>query len=711
MPNNNVGGVSVSVRLDDRDALKQLDALKAKIAKLNASLQEKRTQRDTIAQQMDQAEAAAERARQKVQKLQAALASAAPGDKAGIRTQLTAANADLREQTRNMDKLNNQYQKLDAEIATGETSLESMTGQTALLEQQIAASNSTMAKLESAANKAAKKIEKAVDRVGRMIRRVFVFALITRALRGLREYLGSVLMSVPEFSASLGQLKSALLTLAQPIMEIVIPALVRLLQIITQVITAIATLVSRIFGKTYSESQAAASALYDQAKAYKEIGGAAKKAAKSLAAFDELNILSNNSGSGGGASATAGTPAFDISEMDDSQLRKILDIVEAIGAALLAWKIGSALGLGLTGIIGLAMLLYSTIQFVKEYLETWDEGITWDHLKDLFAWLAVAAAGAYLAFGAMGAGIVMILGGIAIAILAVKDAWTNGVTWENMAALLGGIAVAALGAYLAFGAVAAGIVLVIGGIAMLVVGIKDVMENGLNLKNGLLVIAGILATGLGISLIVGSWIPMLIAAIVAVVAAITMVGGTFEQIVRAVKRILSGLITFITGVFTGDWEKAWEGLKDIFYGIINVILGLVGGLVNVLIKGLNWLISQMNKISFDVPEWVPGIGGKHVGVNINQIPEWQVPELASGAVIPPNREFLAVLGDQTSGTNIEAPLDTIVAAFRQALGERGGGANRTIILQVDKHELGRVTFDAYNAESQRIGMRLGGNRA
>ena len=82
-----------------------------------------------------------------------------------------------------------------------------------------------------------------------------------------------------------------------------------------------------------------------------------------------------------------------------------------------------------------------------------------------------------------------------------------------------------------------------------------------------------------------------------------------------------------------------------------------------------------------------------------------MPHLASGAVIPPNREFLAVLGDQTKGTNIEAPLDTIVAAFRQAMGE---GGNRTIVLQVDRQELGRIVFDTYNAESGRVGMRLGG---
>ena len=66
-----------------------------------------------------------------------------------------------------------------------------------------------------------------------------------------------------------------------------------------------------------------------------------------------------------------------------------------------------------------------------------------------------------------------------------------------------------------------------------------------------------------------------------------------------------------------------------------------------------------------------------------------------------------MLGDQTSGTNIEAPLDTIVAAFRQAMRDNAGGS-RTIVLQVDRRELGRIVFDAYNTESTRVGVQLGG---
>lgn len=86
-----------------------------------------------------------------------------------------------------------------------------------------------------------------------------------------------------------------------------------------------------------------------------------------------------------------------------------------------------------------------------------------------------------------------------------------------------------------------------------------------------------------------------------------------------------------------------------------------------------------------------------------------IPALAKGAVIPPNREFLAVLGDQKSGTNIEAPTSEIEAAVMRGIqrsGMSGGGGNRTVILEVDKQVLGRVTYQANQAEGKRIGVEL-----
>ena len=110
-----------------------------------------------------------------------------------------------------------------------------------------------------------------------------------------------------------------------------------------------------------------------------------------------------------------------------------------------------------------------------------------------------------------------------------------------------------------------------------------------------------------------------------------------------------------------------------------------------------------------MPDWVLGIGGNSFGIDIPSISEVELPRLARGAVIPPNREFLAVLGDQRSGTNIEAPVSEIEGAVARALqkvGTTSGSRPITVILQVDRRELGRVVYVLNNEETQRVGVKL-----
>ena len=182
--------------------------------------------------------------------------------------------------------------------------------------------------------------------------------------------------------------------------------------------------------------------------------------------------------------------------------------------------------------------------------------------------------------------------------------------------------------------------------------------------------------------------------------------GIFSSTWESIKQIFSGFIDFLFGVFTGDWSRAWDGVKEIFRGVWNGIIGLLEGAVNIIIKGVNWLISQLNKIHFEIPDWVPGIGGNSFGINIPPVNEIEIPRLARGAVIPPNREFLAVLGDQKQGTNIETPLPTMVQAFKQALSEMGMTRESTIVLEVDGQQFGKAVFRHYNSESRRVGATL-----
>ena len=145
-----------------------------------------------------------------------------------------------------------------------------------------------------------------------------------------------------------------------------------------------------------------------------------------------------------------------------------------------------------------------------------------------------------------------------------------------------------------------------------------------------------------------------------------------KGLIEGLKKVFGGIIDFITGVFTGDWKKAFGGLGDIVSGIFEGLVSIIKAPLNILTNGLNFLIRGANKIKIDVPDWVPGIGGKSIGFNIPEIPK-----LANGAVIGPNNPFLAMLGDQTSGINIETPLETMLDAFKAALSEMNYNGNNS----------------------------------
>ena len=94
-----------------------------------------------------------------------------------------------------------------------------------------------------------------------------------------------------------------------------------------------------------------------------------------------------------------------------------------------------------------------------------------------------------------------------------------------------------------------------------------------------------------------------------------------------------------------------------------------------------------------------GFGSPSRAPSISRV---SAPALARGAVIPPNKEFLAVLGDQKSGTNIETPLATMVEAFKQAMAESGGGAT-TVVIQLDGKEIARSTVKNINNMTRAAG--------
>lgn len=753
------GKIVIAVDADAKKAQKELDTLSAKIDKMEAKLNEDtgtqsglKKELDAALQSAKQTEDALKSLRSEADRLKGITsgnASANPAEyidaysrQAEVAAQIKEQEQLLVQQNKTAEKLGSQYAKITDKVITQTDALDVAKTKAGELVQQITNASGASAKMAEVSASVEKSMDKFGRRLGNLFKRALFFTVISRGLSQLRSWLSQTIMQNEAARASIARLKAALLTLAQPILEVVIPVFVKLVNILAQVVTAIAKFFGMLSGKSWSAQVSAAKGLNAEKEALEGVGSAAEDASKSMASFDEINQITSNQAPGGGTSgagASSGiTPDFSNLDLAEDKLNDILGIVGAIAAGLLAWKIASMFTDDLGKIGGIALAAAGAFALV-------------------YFWL---------------------------------DAWNNGIDMTNFLGMLGGLAALAGGLALAFGPTAAAIALVVGGLAMLVVGIKDVIENGFTLENTLTIIAGLLAAGIGISILTGSWIPLLIAGFVAALVALVSFTGHGEELIQGLKKIidgfgkffkgvftgdlklaaegakqiweglkqtwnaivnsikdawsafitwlqgknpalaaifetigkmfsdqynawkkiLSGLITFLTGVFTGDWKKAWNGVLDILKGIWNLIVGTVEGAINFIIDGINLLISALNKIQFNMPEWVPLIGGKSFGINITPVSRVALPRLASGAVIPPNREFMAVLGDQKSGTNIETPLATMVQAFKQAMNETGGAGGRqmTVILRLDRRELGRAIYQLNNEETQRVGVKLAG---
>ncbi len=754
------GKIVIAVDADAKKAQKELDTLSAKIDKMEAKLNEDTGTQNGLKKELDaalqsakQTEDALKSLRSEADRLKGITSgntSANPAEyidaysrQAEVAAQIKEQEQLLVQQNKTAEKLGSQYAKITDKVITQTDALDAAKTKAGELVQQITNASGASAKMAEVSASVEKSMNKFGRRLSGVLRSALIFTVLSRGLSQLRSWLGETIMQNEAARASIARLKAALLTLAQPILEVVIPVFVKLVNILAQVVTAIAKFFGMLSGKSWSAQVSAAKGLNAEKEALEGVGSAAEDASKSMASFDEINQITSNQASGGGGASGAGassgiTPDFSNLDLAEDKLNDILGIVGAIAAGLLAWKIASMFTDDLGKIGGIALAAAGAFALV-------------------YFWL---------------------------------DAWNNGIDMTNFLGMLGGLAALAGGLALAFGPTAAAIALVVGGLAMLVVGIKDVIENGFTLENTLTIIAGLLAAGIGISILTGSWIPLLIAAIASILVALVSFTGHGEELINGLKdvvsgfgkffkgiftgdmnlalegakqiwsglkqtwnavvnsirdawsafvdwlkqknpalaaifetigklfsdqynawkKILSGLITFLTGVFTGDWKKAWNGVLDILKGVWNLIVGTIEGAINFVIDGINFLISKLNTIQINVPDWVPKIGGMTYGINIPPVTRVSLPRLASGAVIPPNREFMAVLGDQKSGTNIETPLSTMVQAFKQAMNETGvaGSRQMTVIFQLDRRELGRTIYQLNNEETQRVGVKLAG---
>lgn len=187
--------------------------------------------------------------------------------------------------------------------------------------------------------------------------------------------------------------------------------------------------------------------------------------------------------------------------------------------------------------------------------------------------------------------------------------------------------------------------------------------------------------------------------------------ASVKNIWDSIKQVFDGVIDFIRGVFTGDWQRAWEGVKEIFRGTFNAFASLakvpinsVIALLNGAINGINKMIDALNSISFTIPDWVPLLGGKEFGLNLKHV--GSIPYLASGGILSRGSAVVGEAGPElltlTGGKAVVQPLGGNGPSLKGVEGllggisdKLGGGQNVTIVVQsvLDGRVIGETAYD------------------
>lgn len=605
-------------------------------------------------------------------------------------------------------------QKIKQQLETAQLNLE---GSQIAQERASAAVSAYVEKQRLAAlttQKVSEQFKKFTKRIAGLAKRVFIFTMITKALRTMRKMLLSTIGADKQMSTSLAQIRGNLISAFAPIYNYILPAIRTLLAWLAKLTAVVSVFINSLFGKTASQADASAKALYNQASATEAAGDAAEKAKKQLSGLDEMNRWESNDSSGGGGGGSSGiAPKFDLSDQVDTGkigkiaavVRELSPYVAAVAAGFAAWKIG------------------------KKFLGNLSKAKQ----------LALAVAGAVL---------------MAINVV---DMLKNGINFDNLTGYIIGAAAAVTGLGLAFGVLGGAITAIVAGLVLLGVAIRDVIKNGFNNKNLTAITVALLTIGGAIAIITGAWIPLLIAAIAAVVVwivakwtsikdwiskTISSIDAAFEQHLANVEAGVAAVVDWViekwTAVkdwFRGLWEKvssgavaawdgiksafksvpewlqskfrdAWQKVKDVFSTGGRIWSGIKEGIenafhtvVNAIIRGMNTIIAvPFNKINSMLNTIrnasFLGISPFQNLWGVNPLPVPQIPMLARGAVIPANRQFLAVLGDQRNGNNLEAPESLLRKIVREEAG--GAGSRYEFIARLDR----RTLFDEVITEAK-----------
>ena len=149
------------------------------------------------------------------------------------------------------------------------------------------------------------------------------------------------------------------------------------------------------------------------------------------------------------------------------------------------------------------------------------------------------------------------------------------------------------------------------------------------------------------------------------------------SVIDGIKDALWNIVDFVGDTFSSAWSNVWNGIinafdnvfggiVDIAKGPINLVIGLINGMLDGLESGINWIVRKINTLSFDVPDWVPVIGGDHFGFDLPEVGFGSIPYLAEGGYVKPNTPQLAMIGDNKHQGEVVAPEDKLIDMAQKA---------------------------------------------
>ncbi len=428
---------------------------------------------------------------------------------------------------------------------------------------------------------------------------------------------------------ALGKLRVAWGNAFAPIAQAVLPMVNDAIFAAIRFVKYIGEIIAALFGMKSGAYGAAAA----QNTLEKSANAASKALKRSLAGFDQINRLNGSGGYSSGGGVSLQSPELKLDETQTAIVGKLLALLQPLKQIDLQPLIN---GLG---------RLWNAMQPITRQLFAGLEWAWYNIFVPIAQWTAEKLLSAFLDT------LALVMEALAEAIEACKPAFSW--VWENFLKPMAQWTGNAL----------------LEGLRWLRTRLGDVsawmQENKVPVEKFLLIVGAISAAIVVLNTVVGALqVPFgLVIGLVALLATRFLdMEGIFDSLPASAKEAwqkIKGVLEIIWGwVKKNVLDPVLAGMK----GTINGIIAYLNSCILAVVKSVNSVVATINQLSFQVPDWVPELGGKRFGFNLKKAKATPIPYLAQGAVLPANKPFLAVVGDQRHGTNIEAPLTTIQEA-------------------------------------------------